>query len=116
MTKYWEGRILKTQEAVFKDSLRILKALQCKPLRYSQIKRLLNLKSTRLKRLLKMLRKEFWIVVRAVPNKAFVKFHELHKKEQWNKQFPAIPPKNCKILAVYELTKRGALVLRAYVK
>src|SRR3989338_1968276 len=109
MTQYWEDRILKAQEVALKDLLRILQALERKPLRFSQIKHLLNFKPARLESLLKTLYKKFWIVERVVPNKAFVKFYaefrELHKNEPWDQVIPVTPPKNCKLLAVYELTK-----------
>ena len=114
MTQYWEDRILKAQEKEAKDCLRILRAVQRRPLRYSQIKRLLNIKPDRLERILKVLRKDFWIVARAVPNKAWIKHYESQKEIAIPDR--VVPPKNCKILAVYELTKRGASILRAHVK
>lgn len=100
----WEDDIEKIQEAMWEDSLRILKVLERRPLRFSQIKRLLNLKPARLEHLLKMLCKWFWIVPRTVPNKAFVKFLELHKGVAIPDR--PVPPKNCKILVEYRLSKR----------
>lgn len=118
----WEkAREQENQEVLkCKDSCRILQALQRKPLGYSRIKRLLNFKPDRLESLLKKLYRGMWVVGRVVPNKVFVKFyakfHELHKNEPWNQVIPVTPPKNCKLLAVYELTKRGASVLSAKLK
>lgn len=114
MADYWESRIMKARVSAAKDLFRILQVLQCKPLRYSQIKRLLNLKPARLERLLKELRKMFWIVPRTVPNKAWIK----HWESQKGIAIPnrARPPQNCKILVEYHLSKLGASVLRAYEK
>jgi hypothetical protein len=114
MTEYWEDRIMKAQVSAAKDLFRILQVLQCKPLRYNQIKRLLNLKPAQLERLLKELRKMFWIIARTVPNKAWIK----HWESQKGIAIPnrARPPKNCKILVEYYLSKRGTAVLRAYEK
>jgi len=98
----------------YTDECLILKTLLHGPLRFSQIKLLLNIKPARLGHLLKELCEMFWIVPRAVPNKVKVKFYELHKG-QWILASGGLPEK-CKILVVYELTKRGESVLRALVK
>ncbi len=111
MTKYWEDRILKSQKSEFKDLRRVLQAIQRRPLRFSQMKRLLNIKPARLACILEELRKMFWIVPRARPNKAWRRHYESQIGIAISDR--ARPPQNCKILAVYELTKRGAAVLRA---
>lgn len=97
-----------------KNLFRILQAVQRRPLHFSQIKLFLNIKPARLVQLLKVLCKMFWIIPRAMPNKASVKFYEL-RKGQWH-LFPSIPLKKCKILVEYSLSKRGASVLRALAK
>ena len=103
-----------------KDSCRILKAVQRKPLRYSEIKRLLNLKPARLECLLKMLREGMWVITRVVPNKALVKFYKVFKDPRKKGDGIAIPdpdiPTKSKILVEYSLSKRGAAVLRAHAK
>ena len=101
-----------------KDSCRILKAVQRKPLRYSEIKRLLNLKPARLECLLKMLRERMWIIVRVRP--VTVKFYQVFKDPRKKGDGIAIPdpdiPTKSKILVEYSLSKRGAAVLRAHAK
>lgn len=97
-----------------KDCLRILQAVQRKPLRFSQIRRLLNLKSARLEYLLKMLRKEMWVITSVRP-KAVMKFYVL-RNDGIAIPDPDIPIKKCEFLVEYSLSKRGASVLRAHAK
>ena len=102
-----------------KDSCRILKAVRRKPLLYSAIKRLLNLKPARLNRLLKMLREGMWVITRVRP--VTVKFYQVFKDPRKNGDgiaipHPDTPTRKCKILVEYSLSKRGAAVLRAHAK
>ena len=96
----------------YKHRLRILQAVRRKPLLYSEIKRLVNLKPARLEYLLKMLRKEMWVITRVRPIKCVVKFYTL-RKDGIAIPDPNIQPKNCKILVEYSLSKLGAAVLSA---
>jgi len=98
-----------------KCCLRILQAVQRKPLLYSEIKHLLNLKPARLKCLLKVLREGMWIITRVRPNKPSVKFYVV-RKDGIAIPNPDIPTIKCKILVEYSLSKRGASVLRTHAK
>lgn len=73
-----------------KDYLRILKAVQRKPMRFGEIQKDLGLNPAQVDRAMKYLRKGLWVVPRVVPSE------------------------KGRLLVEYEIGKRGAAFLRSF--
>lgn len=73
-----------------KDYLRILQALQRKPMRFGEIQKALALNPAQVDRAMKFLRKGLWVVPRVLPSE------------------------KGRLLVEYEIGKRGAAFLRSF--